>query len=166
MNLGKLLDRLKVAEGFRAERYRDSLGFWTIGYGRLIDGRRGAGLSNSEAAIMLSRNWAFLVDGVFKVTEEGGEYLLTKSVSQMLTELAIRLPWWERLDDVRQRVIAEMAYQIGIQGLLAFHTTLGHMERGEVDQAADQMLLSRWARQTPGRAHRLSETYRTGKDEA
>ena len=44
-----LLTPIRKHEGSRACAYRDTRGCLTIGYGRLIDARRGGGISHAEA---------------------------------------------------------------------------------------------------------------------
>jgi lysozyme len=56
---------------------------------------------------------------------------------------------------------------MGVGGLLEFHKTLGLIQAGNYDKAADEMLLSKWAQEPPvgvgSRAHRLSQQMRTGE---
>ena len=48
-----LLTLIRKHEGFRASAYRDTRGYLTIGYGRLIDGRRGVDF-RAEAEFLLA----------------------------------------------------------------------------------------------------------------
>lgn len=77
--------------------------------------------------------------------------------------LRSRLPWYDSLDEARQGVLANMAFQMGVDGLLGFRNTLAMVERGEYAAAADGMMASKWAQQTPRRAARLSQQMRTGE---
>ena len=56
-----------------------------------------------------------------------------------------------------------MAFQMGIAGLMGFRNTLATIERGDYQRAGDEMLMSKWATQTPNRAKRLSEQMKTGE---
>lgn len=141
MNVTALLSQLEEHEGFRSSAYVDSEGFWTIGVGRLIDARRGGGISKAEAL-----------------------FLLQNDVEKVETQLDAHVPWWRRLDDVRQRVLADMAFNLGINGLLGFKNTLASVEAGRYASAADGMLESKWASQVGRRAHRLARMMRTGAD--
>jgi lysozyme len=137
----ELTRQLKGDEGVRACAYQDSLGLWTIGVGRLIDARKpGSGLRDHEIS-----------------------YLLQSDIDDRINELTRRLPWFTSLDDARKGVLLNMSFQLGVNGLLGFRTTLGHVERGEYDKAAERMLESLWAKQTPERAKRMSDQMRTGK---
>jgi lysozyme len=55
-----------------------------------------------------------------------------------------------------------MSFQLGVDGLLGFKQTLDAVKGGRYDEAAFDMLQSRWAQQTPARAKRLAEQMRTG----
>jgi len=96
------------------------------------------------------------------------EAVLIRDVIEHNAELALRLPWVERLDAARRRVLQNMAFNLGVgtpggtKGLLGFRNTLGMIERGEYARAADGMLASLWAKQVGQRAVRLANTMRTG----
>jgi len=77
--------------------------------------------------------------------------------------LEYRLPWFTELDEVRQAVLVDMGYNLGIDGLLKFKRTLGSVESGNYANAAIQMLESKWATQVGHRAERLSDMMETGE---
>lgn len=134
-NRQALIASLKKHEGFRPYAYQDSLGLWTIGIGRLCDrSKAGSGLTEAEA-----------------------EYLLANDIARVEASLTTSLPWMKSLSDARQRVLLEMAFQLGVNGLLGFRTTLDAIKGGSWQAAHDGMLNSKWARQTPARAKRLAE---------
>jgi len=144
MNSQALLDQIKEHEGFVSHAYQDSLGFWTIGIGRLVDKRRGGGITEFEART-----------------------LLLHDLNRVMQELDSEVPWWRALGDARQRVLVDMCFQLGIGGLLRFTATLRAMKAGDYGRAADQMLKSLWARrQTPNRARRLALMMREGRSVA
>ena len=126
-------------EGFRRSAYHDSLGYLTIGIGKLIDARKGGGITFDEAL-----------------------YLLRNEIAGKETDLRSHLPWYAALDEVRQAVLLSMAFQLGVMGVLGFRNTLRAVEEGRYDDAAEGMLGSRWSQQTPLRAHRLASAMRTG----
>jgi lysozyme len=135
-----IIQQLRNEEGVVAHAYQDSLGFWTIGVGRLIDQRKGGLLYPDEI-----------------------DYLLANDVKRKTDGLATALPWFQLLDEPRQAVLIGMAFQMGVKGLLAFTTTLGHVRVGRYAEAAVAMLESVWAKQTPERAKRLSKQMETGE---
>lgn len=134
-----LEEQLRRDEGEVLHVYQDSLGYWTIGVGRLVDERKYGGITRAEAT-----------------------YLLRNDIERKTGALRARAPWIEELDPVRRAVLENMAFQMGVDGLLKFTTTLGLVRSRQYAEAAVQMLRSKWAVQTPERAHRLSEQMRTG----
>lgn len=133
----ELIDQLRRHEGFRRHAYRCSENKLTIGYGSRIDG------------------------GGFGITEDAAELNLTAAVAQITGEL-YGYPWFSTLSQARQGVLINMAYQLGISGLKGFKRTLGHIAAGDYQSAANEMLDSRWAEQTPSRAFELSKQMREG----
>ena len=137
----ELIRQLKADEGVKPCVYKDHLGFYTIGVGRLVDDRKpGAGLRPMEI-----------------------DFLLQNDIEDRTEQLTKRLPWFEKLDEVRQGALLNMAFQLGVDGLLGFKNTLKMVEDGRYSEAADNMLLSKWAQQTPARAQRMAEQMRTGQ---
>ena len=135
-----LAAQLRQEEGAVPHAYQDHLGFWTIGVGRLIDRRKGGGLSPEEI-----------------------DYLLANDIERKTREVFTALPWARYLDDARQAVLIGMAFQMGLGGLLGFKNTLANVKAGRYTQAAAGMLASKWAQQTPGRAARMARQMETGE---
>jgi lysozyme len=132
--------QIKRHEGFVSNAYKDSLGYLTIGYGRLIDKSKGGGITESEA-----------------------EYLLANDVNGVYDSLMHHLSCFTTLDAPRQAVLLNMAFQMGVHGLMQFKSTLNLIELGDYDAAADNMLKSLWASQTPNRANEMATQMRTGQ---
>jgi lysozyme len=88
--------------------------------------------------------------------------MLKNDIAFVERELDRRIPWWRKLDDVRQNVIANMAFNMGVPRLLGFSMTLDLVNSGRFDAAAEEMLRSRWAVQVGDRAKRLSTMMRKG----
>lgn len=136
----ELTRQLKGDEGVRRFAYLDSLGFTTIGVGRLVDPRKpGSGLRDDEIT-----------------------YLLNNDVDDRIDALTRRLPWFQNLDDARRGVLLNMAFQLGTDGLMGFKNTLALIEARQYAQAADALMQSKWAAQTPARARRMADQMRTG----
>lgn len=122
----------KVKNG-RHYAYQDHLGFWTIGYGQLVDVRKGGGLSEKQALA-----------------------LLRDEIAEKQAELDARLPWWRMLSETRQTVLLAMCFQMGTDGLLGFKNTLAFLQAGDYARAAQNIRKSLWAVQTPARAERMA----------
>jgi lysozyme len=129
--------QLKVDEGFRRFMYLCPAGYPTIGFGTRID-QGGEGVSESAAGQMLQ------------------EAVISRAIE------LLRLPWYRELDDARKAVVLNMSYQLGLHGVLKFKRMIAALEGKDFGRAADEMLESSWATQTPTRAKRLAGFMRTG----
>ena len=138
INRDAMVRQLRLHEGERLKPYRCTAGKLTIGIGRNLDDR---GITREESA-----------------------YLLANDIAAEERELLRALPWVATLDEVRQRVLLDMAFNMGIVGLLGFKRTLATIQAGDYQAAATMMLDSRWAKQVGQRAERLSRMMATGKD--
>jgi lysozyme len=133
-----LIKQLRRDEGEVLHAYHCSEGWLTIGVGRLIDAKKGGGITREEAA-----------------------YLLGNDIQRVTRELQSSLPWVIRLSEPRMGVLMNMCFQLGLGGLLKFKNTLALIRDGRYDEAATEMLASTWAKQTPERARRLADQMRT-----
>lgn len=132
----RLFDQLIAEEGLRLKPYRDSVGKLTIGVGRNLDD---VGISEDEARLLLGND-----------------------IDRTAAEVIAAFPWFAGLDAVRQAVLIDMAFNMGIAGLKTFANTLAAIEAGRWADAAAGMRGSLWARQVGGRATRLAEAMETG----
>lgn len=131
-----LLAELKRDEGVRLKPYTDTVGKLTIGVGRNLTD---VGISEDECTALLQND-----------------------IAKVLAQLDRSLPWWRKLDPVRQRVLVNMAFNMGMTGLLTFKNTLAAVQSGSYTAAAAGMLASKWATQVGARAERLADMMRTG----
>ncbi len=138
--LSALTAHLRKEEGEVLHAYQDHLGFWTIGVGRLIDAKKGGGISQKESA-----------------------FLLANDLTRLEEEFHTFLPWIGSLSEPRQAVLYSMAFQMGLAGLLKFKNTLEAIREGNWEKAAKKMKVSLWYEQTPARAERLIKQLVTGE---
>ena len=138
MDIDRLITQLKVHEGVRSKVYLDTEGIETIGVGRNL---RDRGLSDDEIELMLAND-----------------------IRDFQEEVERAFPWWSDMDDVRQRVVVDMAFNMGLGSLSKFVNTLAHIENGRYEEASVEMLDSKWARQVGDRANVLSDMMKTGED--
>lgn len=135
------VDQLKRDENTVLHVYKDSKGFWTIGTGILVDERRGGGLRPEE-----------------------NEFILKNRIELLRAELVRRLPWVTGMDPVRFAALLNMAFQMGVDGLLAFKKSLSLISVGMYDKAEAELLNSKWAREdSPNRAKRVAKQIATGQ---
>lgn len=151
-----LIDELVVDEGERLRVYRDTVGKRTIGVGRNLDD---VGISPDERAQLGITVASCIARGI---TRAQSRRLLVNDINRAERALDRRLPWWRSLDPVRQRVLLNMAFNLGIAGLLKFRNTLAAIERHDYAAAARGMEQSLWHEQVGARAKRLEKMMRTG----
>lgn len=137
MNFETFKSDLQRDEGFLSYAYKDSQGYLTIGVGRMVDKRLGGGITASEA-----------------------DHLLNNDIDRTWNDLVKTFPWIQAHPDPVQRALANMAFQMGVQKLTAFHRTLDFIKKGKYCAAADNAMKSLWARQTPARAKRVADLLR------
>lgn len=141
MNIDQLKKDLLNDEGIVLHSYKDSEGFDTIGIGRLIDRRKGGGITKDEAY-----------------------YLLENDITRVKKQVAENIPLYFDLCDTRQRALCNMCFQLGIKGLLGFKKMLLAMARSDWQEAYNEALDSLWAAQTPVRAVRVATMILKGED--
>ncbi len=137
-----LMNRIKAQlvrhEGLRLKPYRCTAGKLTIGIGRNLDDR---GISQKEAYAMLERD-------------------IVECEQMIMGEIPAT---FTALNEVRQSVLLNMCFNLGIKGLLEFKNTLAFISAGDWERAANGMLASKWAKQVGMRAIELSELMRKGQ---
>lgn len=136
MDRDLLEQELSIDEGKRNKMYSDSMGIPTIGIGHNL--RDGA------------------------ISDRAVSQIFLDDLDAVLAELNTKLPWYLQLSDARQRVLANMAFNVGVPRLLGFHNMLSALQIGDYERAAREMLDSAWARELPARSARLVVLMRQG----
>jgi lysozyme len=136
MNVGKIRDQLIKHEGVVLHAYEDHLGYLTIGVGRLIDKRRGGGLTRDEAMFLLDRD-----------------------ISRVVNDLR-KEPGFTEFPPTVKEALVNMAFQMGHRGVMNFRKMWTALREHDYERAADEALDSRWAEQTPSRANEVAEMIR------
>jgi len=131
-----IFEQIKRDEGLRLKPYKDTVGKLTIGIGRNLDD---VGISEAEA-----------------------NYLLGNDVAKATSAIRQTLPWADDLNEARMGVLVNMAFNMGIAGLLKFPGMLGKLQRGLYEEAAAEMVDSAWYHQVGERAKRLVTQMQTG----
>lgn len=129
-------DQLIRDEKLMLKPYRDSVGKLTIGIGRNLDD---VGITQDEAT-----------------------YLLSNDLARVRARLYSLLPWLAALSPARRGVFENMAFNMGVDGLMEFKQTLRLAQEGNYDDASQEMLKSTWATQVGDRSQRLSLQLKTG----
>lgn len=135
----QITDRLIAEESEVLHAYPDHLGFLTIGVGRLIDERKGGG-----------------------ITREESRYLLRNDIARRIAECETRFEWFQGMDPVRQQVIVCMAFQLGTSGVAKFVRMIAALKIRDYITASIEMLDSDWHTDTPARCERMAAIMRSG----
>lgn len=134
-----LIQELEVDEGKRASPYNDSKGIPTVGVGHNL------------RADPLPAGWKY------PLSEQQIQTLLAKDLqTKVYGPLNSALPWWNLLDPVRQRVICNMCFNMGVTKLLGFKNALYAIQMTNWQVAHDEMLDSQWYKDVGDRAIRLA----------
>ena len=141
MDRDKLVKEIIMDEGFMYEIYRDHLGYPTLGVGHLLTEK--------------DKEWGLPMGT--PISEERIHECLNDDIDIVCKELDKNLPWWKDLDDNKQRVMANMAFNLGLPRLKNFKKFLAAMKAGDFETAAEEMMDSKWANQVGARAVRLRD---------
>jgi lysozyme len=144
MDLVLLDAELRRDEGVRYVPYFDQFGNPTVGIGHLLTGAP------------IPQGWTY------PLTDDQVTQLENHDIQIALASLDLHLSWWRQLDEVRQRVVANMCFQLGITRLLGFHNTLISMQAHNYQAAAAGMKNSLWYVQSGQRSIRLVQAMLTG----
>jgi lysozyme len=136
-DITSLEDQLIDHEGLELKPYRCTAEKLTIGVGRNIEDRG--------------------------ITEDEARYLLKNDIKIVEDELLEKKPVVAGLDAVRQRVLVDMGFNLGIPTLMKFQNMWSAIEEEDFERAADEAMDSRWAKQVGRRAERLCQAMATGE---
>ena len=152
------LDKLIHHEGMVLTVYEDSLGIETIGIGRNLKDR---GITKEELDYMDIPN----MDVVYEhgITEADARYLAMNDIRIVENELCRVHSCVEDLDSVRQLILMDMAYNMGVPRLCKFKNMWGAIHDGNYEIASMEMMNSRWAKQVGSRAIKLSDAMKAGE---
>jgi len=143
MGYNDLKARIKKHEGYRDTIYKDSLGFSTIGYGHLV-------LQTDR----YEKGVTYRKKDLEKVFDT--DFNTAKSNANQLIE---GLP----IHHKAKCVIIEMVFQLGMGGVSKFKKMWKALKQNNYQIASEEMLDSRWAKQTPKRAEELSNVMKSCK---
>ena len=152
-----LLKELVKHEGLRLQVYQDTLGIDTIGIGRNLKDR---GISKEE----LDELDIPTIDHVYEygITEADAMLLAENDVQIVEEELLRAHPCVEELDAVRQLVLVDMAFNMGVPRLCKFKKMWNAIHEKKFDAASKEMLDSRWANQVKSRSVKLANAMHNG----
>lgn len=157
-NASHFLDKLIEHEGIVLNVYKDSLGIDTVGIGRNLKDR---GISKEELDYMDIPN----IDVVYQhgISEADARYLAMNDIKIVENELVKVHRCVEDLDSVRQLVLMDMAFNMGVPRLCKFKNMWNAIHEQNYEAASWEMLDSKWARQVGRRATILSDAMKAGE---
>ena len=126
-----LIENIKESEGFVKHVYDDSRGIPTIGYGFAIKD--------------------------LDLDEDIASEILSRKVSRLINKVDGKFDWFNEANDEIKEVVVEMCYQLGLGGFSKFKKTISYFANKDYKEASIEMLDSKWAKQTPNRANKLSK---------
>ena len=135
--MNKLIEQLKIHEGFRSNVYTCSGGKKTVGYGRNL---QDIGISEEEA-----------------------EMLLKNDIYEATNQLLNAFPFMATFSDVRISAMINFTFNVGIGTVRKFSNTIEYLKNEDWEAAADEMMDSKWAEQVGDRAIQITEQIRTGR---
>jgi lysozyme len=174
INFDTLRLQMTKHEGYMLTPYLCQANKWSVGIGRNLED---VGISQQEAFAMGKPKWCGRVirvplgpatlNGIWveslSFTPRDVNMLFENDIHARISKFASQ-PWFGPLSEVRQRVLLDMAFQLGWPGFLKFKNTIAAIKRGDFLTAAKTMLDSLWAKQTPARASRLARMMRMDLD--
>lgn len=154
IDLNTTIQRLCIHEGIRLTPYKCSAGYLTIGVGRNL-------ITNPLTAEEKKK----VGDWKSGITKDAAFYLLRNDIKRVERECEQHIPFWKQLDDERQYALLDMAFNLGIRGLLQFKKMLSDIGIGNYRGAAKECLNSKYAKQVGKRAERIAKAIETGRFE-
>ncbi len=135
-------EQIKFHEGYRGNPYKDTQGYWTIGYGHFLGPDR----------------------TLQRISKEHAEQPLDADLAETVDAVSL-FGFWSNLTDNRKNVLVDMAFNLGIFKLRSFKNMLKAAEDGDNREFRRQMFWTkiprgkfrtRYSRQVKKRAIRLA----------
>jgi lysozyme len=139
----KLEDMLIDHEGLKLKPYKDTVGIWTCGVGH-----------NMQEDDKMDTETPWTMEKVMTT--------LKNDIKNIQKELE-QFDWFKKLDGVRQDVITDMAFNLGLPRFLGFQNLIAALKKKDYKKASAEMIQSKWAQQVKRRAYTLSQMMLTGE---
>lgn len=149
--MDQLIEQLKRHEGYRQHSYRCTAGKLTIGYGYNLT-------ANPLRLSSLEINY----NQTHGIGKNEAERLLKLMIAKITDQLEEALPVINRIDTVRQDILINMTYNLGLVGLLKFKKMIAALEKKDYQKASIEMLNSKWSSDVGNRAQELATQMLTG----
>jgi len=144
MNIIRLGDRIKQAEGFRMIPYKCPLGVWTVSWG--------------------VTNWlGKKISPLMRPSHELCEAMFNHHFVQAAEMASMYVGNYHKLDDIRQEALIEMAYQLGGWKQRKFVNLRSAIQTEQWEYAWSETIDSLWFDQTPDRCKRIADMLKLGQ---
>ena len=157
----RLADQLRLHEGYRSKVYYDTTGHATVGIGFNLDSVSAP--VHLKLADAPSREE--IIAGA-ELTRDQIYSLLSYSIKSAINCASKIISNYDRLSDVRKRVVIDMAFNLGCRKFSMFKNTIKAIEEERWEDAARGMENSLWYKQVKSRGVRLVQMMRSGEDYA
>ena len=164
MNVDRMEQQLVLHEGERLKAYLDTEDNWTIFVGYNLDAR-GVDFLEEVCGRKFTGSFDHLTG-----THDESRRVLRADIARLQHVIPVHWAPYAQLDEIRQRVVLDMAFNMGFRAL-GFKQTAAAIVRRDWSTAARELYKSKWARQVgdgPGgkydRCERLSNMLLTGQD--
>lgn len=150
---------LRIDEGYDSKIYKDTEGYWTIGIGQLLTKSPDINVAKAELDKLIGRKCSG------EITKTEAEDLFQKSVLKAEKGIqgnALLRDVYNSLDGIRQSALINMVFQMGVTGVAGFVNSMALLKAKNWEKAAVNLAQSKWYKQTPNRAKRVIETFKTG----
>ena len=151
LNMYDICQRLIMHEGLRLQPYFCSKNKLTIGVGRCV-----------ETNPITAEEEKVIGDWQHGITKCSAIYLLQNDIKNVCKELKTKLKFFKDLDDERQYALIDMAFNLGVSGLLRFSKMLNALKNKKYQEASKECLNSKYAKDVPQRANRIANVLATG----
>ena len=148
--MDKLIEMLIRHEGLKLKPYKCTAGKWTIFVGRNYQDNP---FSTDELTLILNKG----------CTEEVAKLILRNDIGRIRVELNKRLKFFTNLDEVRKSALIDMAFQMGVGGLLKFKNTLKAIENADWESAVSNAQNSNWGMTFKTRSSEIIKMLETGE---
>jgi lysozyme len=126
-------------EGFSSTPYKDTMGYWTIGIGHKLDTKDYNEFRNKI------------------ITFQEALATLKEDLSEVMKQIKIKLPWIESIPLDKQDILLNMAFNIGVTGLMKFKNMLEAVKNKDYKKASLEMINSDWANQVKNRSMKMAK---------
>ena len=152
----EIYEQLSLHEGVEPSVYTDTKGKRTIGIGFNLDEP-----SNRKKAESLGLNVQDMLSGKKTLSDKEIKLLYNESIKQAANDANAFLPQAGRQPPVVQKILIDMAFNLGLTKLNKFENLKEALLEGDYNKAADEMIDSEWYHQVGNRSKRLVDMMRS-----